>query len=446
MNIYIDCTDIAFYGGNTGIQRVARNLAGHHKETESRLALKIRLVAHFPSLGFISLNEPSQQSLLDSVGVFRLLAHHGRNPRRFRQLCSTLFAPLGLSHWINRRWRGGFRLLLISMLVLPVYLVTILSMFLVPYLRPPKNLVALYKNDIFVIPGSSWWGKELESQIPKLHSRGVHIVPLIHDLFPITHPHTVREDVKADFLRNINNLLAKSSLVMTNSKSTEAQVQSYVEASLSSPPPVKHFKLGVDLDLASENMQVRPCLQKLFNEKKVILSVGTVEPRKNYPLLLEAADSFLQRHADVHLVLVGSYGWKSDKIRSRIQDMMESGFPIHWFSDLDDNELSWCYRNAWALVYPSIAEGFGLPLVEALLHGCPVLASDIPVFREIGGGHCLYFPPDDAGALASLIEKLLEHPPSRPKVTWPDWQQSSIEFFSIIRDHFTKGGFRCGLR
>ncbi len=83
----------------------------------------------------------------------------------------------------------------------------------------------------------------------------------------------------------------------------------------------------------------------------------------------------------------------------QLQKHSQYGKSLFWLNDATDTELAFCYRNARALVYPSIIEGFGLPLVEALYYGCPVLASDIPVFHEIGGDHCTYFSLESSAQL-----------------------------------------------
>ena len=102
------------------------------------------------------------------------------------------------------------------------------------------------------------------------------------------------------------------------------------------------------------------------------------------------------------------------------------------FNDLTDTELDYCYRHATALVYPSYAEGFGLPLVEALYKRLPVLASDIPTFREIGKDFCAYFDISRHTSLAKIIIDI-ENSGKMPEVRkpeeyqLPDWRDSCRE-------------------
>ncbi len=440
MKILVDCTDIAFHGGNTGIRRVAHNLARHAVAVGDILHFDAHLVARFPAIGFVRLEDPSLEGLGQAVGAVRLLAYHGRTPRRFRRLCGTLFRPLGLQCWIERQWRGPGKLLLIAALLAPVYVATIVAMLVAPWLPPPDGAVEPEPGDVLTIPGSSWWGPQMRGIIPRLRRGGVHVVPLIHDLFPVTLPEVAREDLIDSFRGNIGPLLANSALVLANSRFTADQVEAYIRRNGIRPAPaVDVFRMGIELDLAESAAGLRDDLADFFARGPTFLAVGTVEPRKNYDVLLDAFELGERSGRPFQLVIAGKHGWKSERLRKRIESLTAAGFPLRWFKDLSDSELAWCYQNARALIYPSIAEGFGLPLLEALLQGCPVLASDLPVFREIGADHCRYFSPRDAESLARMVEQSLIDPPPRPQVKWPDWRESALEFFGKIRRHFQDG-------
>ena len=89
----------------------------------------------------------------------------------------------------------------------------------------------------------------------------------------------------------------------------------------------------------------------------------------------------------------------------RISTHAELGNRLFWWSDASDAELAFLYSKAAGLVFPSFVEGFGLPLIEALARGVPVLASDIPIFREIGTGHTRFFDPEDPASLAVAVRE-----------------------------------------
>jgi len=113
------------------------------------------------------------------------------------------------------------------------------------------------------------------------------------------------------------------------------------------------------------------------------------------------------------------------------------------FNDLSDTELDYCYNHAKALVLPSQAEGFGLPLVEALYKGLPVLASDIPIFREVGKDFCTYFDISQPTSLAKIVVDI-EKKETMPKVRnpeeyqLPDWKDSCRELLTKAVELYEK--------
>jgi glycosyltransferase involved in cell wall biosynthesis len=136
---------------------------------------------------------------------------------------------------------------------------------------------------------------------------------------------------------------------------------------------------------------------------RYILFVSTIEPRKNLGVLLDAFESLKNRGAyDGALVVVGRVGWKSEDIVPRLR-----GRDVHHLDYLQPNELASVYANAEMFVFPSIYEGFGFPLLEAMAFGVPSIAARSSSLPEIGGDAALYFDPSDARELESKIEALL---------------------------------------
>jgi len=111
----------------------------------------------------------------------------------------------------------------------------------------------------------------------------------------------------------------------------------------------------------------------------------------------------LARWPDATFIMAGAVGWQGKPILESLRSHPAWGRSLLHFEDLDDAELDHAYRHARAVVFPSLAEGYGLPIVEALARGTPVLASDLLVHREVGGGACRYFNPRDAESLATLL-------------------------------------------
>lgn len=138
-------------------------------------------------------------------------------------------------------------------------------------------------------------------------------------------------------------------------------------------------------------------------EPRHLLHVGTIEPRKNLERLLDAYE-VLDPATRPPLLLAGRYGWRQ---RSLVERVCRMGPTVRWLGEIDDDELGRLYRTTAVLIQPSRHEGFDLPVAEGLSVGVPVVASDIPIHREVAGGCAFFAPADDARLLAAAILKAL---------------------------------------
>jgi glycosyltransferase involved in cell wall biosynthesis len=143
---------------------------------------------------------------------------------------------------------------------------------------------------------------------------------------------------------------------------------------------------------------------------RFFLHVGTLQPRKNIPVLLEAL-ALLSR-TETPLILVGGKGWYYEAIYERIRELGLAD-RVRFAGYVDDDQLPLWYNAASALVFPSLYEGFGLPIVEALACGAPVIAADTSSLPEAGGDVALYFEPRDPAALAAHLARALDDPALR---------------------------------
>ncbi len=134
-----------------------------------------------------------------------------------------------------------------------------------------------------------------------------------------------------------------------------------------------------------------------------LLHVGTLEPRKNLELLLDAFE-LLDPGSRPPLVLAGRHGWRQGTLVARLAFL---GPSVRWLGEVDDGRLAELYRQAAVLIQPSRHEGFDLPVLEGLAAGVPVVASDLPVHREVAGDCALYAKVDDAASLSAAIREAL---------------------------------------
>jgi alpha-1,2-rhamnosyltransferase len=132
--------------------------------------------------------------------------------------------------------------------------------------------------------------------------------------------------------------------------------------------------------------------------------------------------------------MVGKRGWLVDAFCDRVLQHPEFRNRLFWLEDCNDADLHYLYAQAAALIQASLAEGFGLPLIEAANSGTPVIASDIQVFREIGDASFSYFNPLDAESLARCISTTLANPCAVAPISVLSWAESTAQLIKLIRD------------
>ena len=160
-------------------------------------------------------------------------------------------------------------------------------------------------------------------------------------------------------------------------------------------------------------------------EPPYLLCVGTPEPRKNLPALLEAFTLVRRAGRRVRLALVGADGWGEVRVGST------EG--VVAFGRVDDSELRDLYAHAEALVLPSLWEGFGLPVAEALATGCRVACSNIPALRELAGEDATYFDPASPEAISEGILQALTQPRPHPR-RGSSWDDAAASVVALWRE------------
>lgn len=136
------------------------------------------------------------------------------------------------------------------------------------------------------------------------------------------------------------------------------------------------------------------------------LYVGTIQPRKNISLLIEAFSLFLREYPDYDLYIVGKKGWLYDSVFQKVKEL---GIEEHviFTGYVDDKTLDYYYRNALCFVFPSLYEGFGIPILEAMDRNCPVISSFSSSLPEVGGEACLYFDPKNPKGIVDDMKEIL---------------------------------------
>lgn len=298
-------------------------------------------------------------------------------------------------------------------------------------------------GDVLVLLDSSWHA-DFFSIAERLKKKGVHIVSVIYDLIPLTHPQFCDDGLVRVFDQWFSWISQTANGFIAISHTIEQQVRTEVALRLGPGPAATrwfdYFHLGSDLDQADPGIVVRRDVRKMCKQAPVYLMVSTIEPRKNHAYLLDAFERIWAEDSEACLCFVGKIGWKTEQLIERIRQHPQFQKKLFMFNDLSDRELEHCYTHARSLVFPSYVEGFGLPLVEAMQRGLPAMASDIPVFREIGGDSMVYFDLEQPETLARLIRQFEESgkfpaPRSLADWQWINWQQASQQLIDKIQQH-----------
>ncbi|MBO9386456.1 MAG: glycosyltransferase family 4 protein [Thermomicrobium sp.] len=150
----------------------------------------------------------------------------------------------------------------------------------------------------------------------------------------------------------------------------------------------------------------RPVIASLGIREPYVIAVGTVEPRKGYPVLLQAVERAAENIPDLQLVIVGATGWLAEPIERALEEAQQRG-RVFRLRRISDQTLAALYSAAAAFVTASFYEGFNFPLLEALACGAPAIATDIPVHREVAGNAALFVRSGDVDSLAEAMISLL---------------------------------------
>jgi glycosyltransferase involved in cell wall biosynthesis len=208
------------------------------------------------------------------------------------------------------------------------------------------------------------------------------------------------------------------------------------------PFKIKWFQLGADIAASCPSKgtpESANAVLKAMAECPTFLMVGTLEPRKGHVQTLAAFEKLWADGVQAGLVIVGKQGWMVENLVDKLRRSPFLGKHLHWLEGISDEYLEKVYGASSALLAASEGEGFGLPLIEAAQHKLPIIARDIPVFREAAGDHAFYFNGKAPEDLAAAIKEWLDlyasgKAPSSDNLPWITWQESAQHLIDVILD------------
>ncbi len=251
-------------------------------------------------------------------------------------------------------------------------------------------------------------GLELPGYGPQLLRQQARPWFVVHDLIPISHPEYCRAGERVRHEHRMRVVLRQGSGVIANSRATLDALARFASATGQAMPP------AVVAPLAPASLPP-PAPQRPLAAPYFVM-LGTIEPRKNHILLLQLWRTLVERMGDgaPRLVLIGQRGWECDHVYHLLQRCPALAGAVQLQAACSDAELATYLHHSQALLFPSFAEGYGLPLVEALAAGVPVIASDLPAFREVAGDGPDYLDPlDGPGWLAHIVAYAAPAAPAR---------------------------------
>src|SRR5919197_609717 len=205
------------------------------------------------------------------------------------------------------------------------------------------------------------------------------LVVTVHDLAVFRHPETFNRWTRTYSPRMVPRVLAAAKRVIAVSQFTRREL---VDVLRVPDEKIRVVPNGVDDEFSEDGPAA---------EGEYVLAVGTLEPRKNLPRLVEAV-----RRSDVELRVVGARGWGGVEV---------GGNGVRWLGEVSDEELARLYRGALCLAYPSRYEGFGIPVLEAMACGAPVVTARGTAMEEVADGAAVLVDPDDPADIAAGIER-----------------------------------------
>ena len=305
--------------------------------------------------------------------------------------------------------------------------------------------VTVQQGDIFLgLDLSAHLFPQIEMTLEKFRQNGVSINYIVYDIIPLLYPQFTIEGMDEYFKKWLNGLVKYADRLICISHSVARELQHYTEEhfpSVEHIPEITSFHLGAGIDtniqLQGLTAEEHSMLYRI-EKKPTFLMVGTVEPRKGYQQVLTAFEQLWAKGMDINLLIAGKKGWMAEGLFLKIDNHPESNRHLFWLQGISDEYLREIYTSSICLIAASETEGFGLPIIEAARYNLPVIARDIPVFREVAQEYAFYFDNDDeAHTIAEAVEKWIElyesgsHPQSKD-IPWLSWKESAAQLIECL--------------
>jgi glycosyltransferase involved in cell wall biosynthesis len=301
-------------------------------------------------------------------------------------------------------------------------------------LGPPLRLTAA---DTVLSAGLDWNTRDAAA-LSALRARdGFRLVSMLYDLIPAVHPRFYAPRDVEVFTRYFAEALRHTDRFISISRRTSEDLAEFARARNLAVPDIRIEKLGADAARRGGTT-----LPAGLENGRYVLFVSTIEPRKNHALLLRVWKRLAARPQGVNgakLVFAGRQGWMTGDVMAALQDDPVFRRDVVHVAGASDDELAALYAGAAFCVYPSLYEGFGLPVIEAFSHGKPVIASTGGALPEAAGNLAPCIDPGDDEAWTAAMARWLDAPAElvaqarriRAEFSWPGWPEAASQIVSV---------------
>lgn len=287
----------------------------------------------------------------------------------------------------------------------------------------------------------------LQHQLHGLHMRlksmGVYLFYIVYDILLIQRPDWWPAGMSDMFRQWLTCLSESATGLACISAAVRDEVLEWLAEEVPDRrdvPVVTSFHLGADMENSLPSKGRPGYAEKVAHALRArpsFLMVGTIEPRKGHVQTLSAFTGLWKQQVDVNLVIVGKQGWMMETVAEQLRAHPELNSRLFWLEGISDEYLEELYGASSCLIAASEGEGFGLPLIEAAQHGLPIIARDIPVFREVAGECALYFGGLQAEAVAQAVTSWLAldqagKAPGSRNMAWLTWRESAAQLLDSI--------------
>lgn len=303
-------------------------------------------------------------------------------------------------------------------------------------IRSGDILLVLDFQDVIAARQSSYY--------QNIRERGAKVYFVVYDLLPVLMPDFFKKEVSENFKKWLN-VVATSDGAVCISQTVADQIKGWLsshELVKNSSYRIGWFHLGADIDSSLPTMGLPDDCERILTaiSKNIsFLMVGTIEPRKGYQQVIDAFEILWANNSKISLVIVGKLGWMVEDVASKLKNHPQLNTHLFWLEGISDEYLEKIYHSSNCLIAASFGEGFGLPLIEAAKNNKPIIARDIPVFREVAADYAFYFSGTEPSQLANsilvwldLYQKGLE-PKSinMPRISWDTSKEQLVKFLGL---------------